>query len=214
MAELCTKFGLNNLAYLGLNPNGSENGKVRIFSTYDKDWTDRYSQQNYHLIDPVVTEGMRGILPVDWSVVPKKDHITRSFFGEANEFGVRENGVSIPVRDPSNGRALFSVNTEMTKREWSRYKQEFIADFTYLGFLIHNDVIKNETPEKKVKLSPREAEVLRWAALGKTASETGAILQVSSRTVTYYLTNACAKLQVTNKTHAVARAIQGQHIAV
>ncbi|UWR35156.1 helix-turn-helix domain-containing protein [Sulfitobacter sp. W027] len=64
------------------------------------------------------------------------------------------------------------------------------------------------------RLSNREKEVLKWAAVGKTAWETAQIMTVSNSTVNHHLYNACAKLEVVNKTHAVAKAIRAQIITV
>lgn len=214
-AKLCDEAGLNNLTYLGLVSDNQSETETRIFSTYEGGWTDRYQEQRYHLIDPVVAEGMKSVLPVDWSTLPKKDKLTQQFFGEAAEWGVCENGLTIPVRDFSKRRALLSVNTEMNTREWNKYKREFVADFTYLSYLIHNDVIKNDTSgEPEVKLTPREAEMLKWAAIGKTSWETAQITGLTERTVNFFLTNASKKLHAGNRVSAVAKAIRDGHISI
>jgi LuxR family transcriptional regulator, quorum-sensing system regulator BjaR1 len=57
------------------------------------------------------------------------------------------------------------------------------------------------------RLSEMEAEVLRWAARGKTAWETGQILQLSERTVRWHLEEAQRKLMTKNKTATVALAL-------
>lgn len=56
-------------------------------------------------------------------------------------------------------------------------------------------------------LSEREMEVLRWMAAGRTTSETAAILGISSRTVTFHITNTLLKLDAVNKTQAVVKAV-------
>lgn len=53
-------------------------------------------------------------------------------------------------------------------------------------------------------LSPREKEVLLWAGRGKSAWETAQLLGLSEATVKSYIRNACGRLGVKNKTHAVA----------
>lgn len=53
-------------------------------------------------------------------------------------------------------------------------------------------------------LSPREKEVLVWAGRGKSAWETAQLLALSESTVKSYIRNACGRLGVKNKTHAVA----------
>jgi len=60
---------------------------------------------------------------------------------------------------------------------------------------------------ESAKLSARELECLRWAAVGKTSWETAHILGVSERTVNFHFSNVFGKLKVNNKQAAVAQAI-------
>lgn len=55
-------------------------------------------------------------------------------------------------------------------------------------------------------LTPRETEVLKWSADGKTSGEISQILTISVDTVKFHTKNAVAKLGAANKTAAVARA--------
>jgi DNA-binding CsgD family transcriptional regulator len=55
-----------------------------------------------------------------------------------------------------------------------------------------------------VRLSPREAEVLKWIACGKTYEEIAQFLALSSETVRSHLKGVCRKVNATNKTHATA----------
>jgi LuxR family transcriptional regulator len=57
-----------------------------------------------------------------------------------------------------------------------------------------------------IKLTEREVEVLRWAADGKTASESAQILSISERTVIFHIDNALRKLGAVNKTAGVLKA--------
>ncbi|RYF30097.1 MAG: LuxR family transcriptional regulator, partial [Cytophagaceae bacterium] len=59
---------------------------------------------------------------------------------------------------------------------------------------------------QSVVLSPREIEVLRWTAEGKTASEIASILDVSERTVNFHVNSVVVKLDANNKTNAAVRA--------
>jgi DNA-binding CsgD family transcriptional regulator len=56
-------------------------------------------------------------------------------------------------------------------------------------------------------LTPREKEVLLWAGRGKSAWETAQLLGLAEATVKSYIRNACSRLGVKNKTHAVAVAL-------
>ena len=57
-------------------------------------------------------------------------------------------------------------------------------------------------------LSPREREVLWWAAQGKSAWEIGKILHITKRTVDQHTQNATRKLGAANRTQAVATALR------
>jgi LuxR family quorum sensing-dependent transcriptional regulator len=63
-------------------------------------------------------------------------------------------------------------------------------------------------------LSGIEAEVLRWAARGKTAWETGQILGISERNIRWHLEEAQRKLMTNNKTATVAAAIVNREILI
>ncbi len=57
------------------------------------------------------------------------------------------------------------------------------------------------------RLSERECEVLRWAAVGKTSCEIGMILGVTERTINFHVASAISKLNASNKTHAAVKAL-------
>lgn len=60
----------------------------------------------------------------------------------------------------------------------------------------------------KSKLTPREVEVLRWVANGKSAWEIGEILHIAKRTVDAHVQAGVRKLGATNRTHAVSLALR------
>ena len=59
-----------------------------------------------------------------------------------------------------------------------------------------------------MKLSPREKETLLWAAKGKSATDTAAILGLSQHTITFHRRQIMLKMGVASVTTAVAIAIQ------
>ena len=59
-----------------------------------------------------------------------------------------------------------------------------------------------------VKLSKREIECLRWAAIGKTDSEVALILGRSCATIRFHIHNAALKLNAVNRSQAVFKAGQ------
>lgn len=55
-------------------------------------------------------------------------------------------------------------------------------------------------------LTPREIEILRWSAEGKTAADIAIILSMKKRTVHFHVANAVQKMGACNKTSAVVQA--------
>ncbi|WP_083812437.1 helix-turn-helix domain-containing protein [Pusillimonas sp. T7-7] len=56
-------------------------------------------------------------------------------------------------------------------------------------------------------LTERELTCLRWAAIGKTSWEMGAILGLTERTVNFHIQNACRKLGVHSRQAAITSAL-------
>ncbi|MEP2628238.1 MAG: LuxR family transcriptional regulator [Hyphomicrobiales bacterium] len=213
LAGLCDigrNYGIEHFTYFCAERTDRGEAEIVIRTSYQDSWFERYNQRAYHRIDPVVQNGLRNFLPVDWLAIEKREKRIRNFFGEASEHGIRDNGITIPIRDERNITALFSINMEAREKSWNLFKKEFLSDIIYLAFLFHQQVRRGQTSDCAVsplKLSNRETEVLQWAAAGKTAWETAQILQLSQDTVAFYLKNAIAKLGVSNKTQAVAVAL-------
>ena len=101
LEKLAAHYDVQNLAYLGVNvPSPEENRPVFVISTYSKAWVDRYRARNYQRIDPVLPESMKGILPLDWRNLPPLRPAAARFFGEARDYGVHKQGLSIPSGAP------------------------------------------------------------------------------------------------------------------
>ena len=64
------------------------------------------------------------------------------------------------------------------------------------------------------RLSKREVECLRWAAIGKTDIEIGMIMNRSRATVRFHIYNASTKLNAVNRSQAVFKAAQLGYISL
>jgi DNA-binding NarL/FixJ family response regulator len=84
------------------------------------------------------------------------------------------------------------------------------VDFEMLGIVIDNRLRRRDPragPETSIHLTKREREVLTWVGRGKTSAEIAVILEVAERTVNFHCDQAMRRLDVTNRTQAVAKAI-------
>ena len=201
-------YGLSTVAYLGAGIGKDyRRDEPYVAATYSLDWIERYKAERYVTIDPVVQIGMRRMLPIDWRDFGSTSEAVRRFFGEAMEFGVGRQGLSIPIHGRHGDRALFSVTSNASDDDWSGQRKQFARDFQFLAMHVHAMLLELEgTPIPDVKLSPRERECLLWIAEGKTAWECSVILGLSLHTVRCYLESARHKLRASSNTHAVAKA--------
>ena len=210
LTEMCDLFGWTNATYFGSGLQGTELGEDTLITTYNRDWINRYSDQDYKYIDPILSSGRQSLLPLDWSEIHKNSPVLKAFFGEARELGVGRSGLTVAVRGLNGDSSLFSINSDEEGQTWQLQKADILSDLTYLAHLFHKVVVSRQNPghyDDRPKLTRREGDVLRWAARGKTAWETGRILNIKEKTVSFYISNINFKLNVATKTQAVAKAI-------
>lgn len=213
LREMCDQFGWSNLTYFGSGLPGTNFGEDLLITTYHEEWVKRYNVQQYQYIDPIVAFGSQSLLPIDWFEIPKDSSEVKKFFGEATELGVGVSGLTVAVRGIHGDSSLFSVNSTEVGAAWQSHKRAILSDITYLAHLFHDVVWERSIPESPsllIRLSRREQDVLRWAAKGKTAWETAKILDLSEKTVSFYLSNATVKLNAATKTEAVTKAISSR----
>ncbi|MGQ7844427.1 LuxR family transcriptional regulator [Granulosicoccus sp. 3-233] len=186
---------------------------IVLSSNYPAAWRERYDSHNYVAIDPVVRHCWSDSRPVLWDRLVysagKQGQQEQLVMREASEHGLRF-GISVPVHGAgAEGGMLSLVSSE-------RRENPLASDETGLHIIVHamheaTKRILSRTTDRVSdgfeRLSPREIECLSWTAKGKTSWAIARILAVSENTVTFHLRNAIRKLEVTNRSQAVAKAI-------
>ena len=116
--------------------------------------------------------------------------------------------MTFPIRGRAGERALFTITDDSSEREWQEKLHDFKRHFQLLSYHLHQMIMRTEgVLQEPVRLSRREMECLRWKASGKTVPEIAIILNLSEKTIRFYLDLARGKLNATNGTHAVAKAL-------
>ena len=206
-------YGIENVSYLATNLNGLP----FVSSTYDGKWAAHYEEQNYMTIDPVVRGALQQFNPLDWKRLDWSSKRTRAFYHEAVEFGVGQQGYTVPIRGPNGQSAIFAINHNSEDGAWSRYLGEHAHDFMIISHYYHQKVLSAvnvpSTTDRR-QLSPREADVLKYLGIGLSRGKTAEILQISEHTLRVYVDSARYKLGALNTTHAVAIALASGAIVV
>jgi len=215
--KIANHYNFDYFTYARIFPRAMTRLDIVTLGNYPTEWMDRYSRNNYVLVDPAAKHCIASTLPYDWNdMVNDQDSGTRLFVDECFQFGLKK-GVSIGIRGHSGHFSILSLGgrTDVAKSQSDKhrvlatlhyllpYMHEKLADIN--AYLIKQTPIDTHPPLSI--LSMRERECLLWTAEGKTAYEIARILNIAESTVNFHLKNAVRTLDCSNKTHAAAKAV-------
>jgi DNA-binding CsgD family transcriptional regulator len=209
MAELRDLYGLAHLVYHAVDLPGASEQNPILLLTYDPEWVKRYTERDYFRIDPVVSSGRSGFLPLDWSEVDHESLEARRFFKEADKFGVGRHGITIPIRGPGGERALFSITSNACSSEWNARRLTYMREFQFMEHLLHDQAARLSglrLPGMEQDLSPREQQALELAARGLAPKQIAGLLNLSGAVIRLYLQSARSKLNCASLSQAIAKA--------
>jgi len=209
LKAIAADIGVTHIAYMRFAPDKSSDASLLTGTvTYSIQWQTRYFLKQYVLIDPVITNGSKAVLPFDWDELPRDDPAIQAFFTDALSHEVGRNGISVPVRNRRGVYSLVSFSSNHTKPEWQEFKKNNMVKLQLISVLIDSAASVNlKLSSPPVKLSKREEQCLIWAARGKTYQDISDILNISFGSVKSYLDTARHKLNCANLTHAVGVAV-------
>jgi DNA-binding CsgD family transcriptional regulator len=208
VAKLRTLLLVDHLVYHSSKLGSSPSVDPYIRLTYPASWIKRYLQMGYIDLDPVIREGFRRTLPFDWSELKPQSQAEIDFMMDALAHGVGPRGFSIPVQSKHGHRALFSVSSARSEKEWASFIATTQATLIQVAHRLHGRVISEVFGAQRPNLSGREIECLRWVALGKEAGEIATILDLSTHTVRDYLKSARFKLDAVTSAQAISKAVK------
>ena len=181
-----------------------------LFNNRPQDYIDRYVEKNYLVRDPVITELRKTVSSYSWSDVRKRRELTKpetNIIDEAREFDVRD-GFIVPIVTLSGSLSVFSLcGREPDLSQRARSALEIIGIYSHEA--LKRSLIQSQRDiHPHTPLTPREREIMQWVAAGKTDSEIGDILSISTTTVTTHVENAKLKLDAFKRTYAIVQAIR------
>jgi DNA-binding CsgD family transcriptional regulator len=204
--QLRDYFRVDHLVYHWVSAAGDQYG----CGTYDPAWVQRYLEKDYLRIDPVIQGCYRRFHPVDWKRLDWSGKAARAFLKEAIEFGLGNQGYSIPLRGPNGQFALFTVNHNCSDAAWEEFTENYRRVLILIAHCFNQKALDFEpdrVPAPSQQLSPREADALTLLALGYGRAQVADTLSISEHTLRVYIESARHKLGAINTVHAVARAI-------
>jgi len=206
-------LGVAHIVYHWVDSAGDQYG----CGTYSTEWQTRYLEQNYLRVDPVVSGCFQRFHPVDWKRLDWSSKAARSLLTEAIDYGVGNQGFTVPIRGPNGQFALFTVNDNCTDDAWQEFTDSNRRDLILIAHYFNQKALEFEpgrTPEAAQALSPREIDAMTLLAIGYNRAQVADTLSISEHTLRVYIESARFKLGAMNTTHAVARALSRGLIVV
>ena len=177
--------------------------------TYSPIWVQRYLDQDYVRVDPVIQGCYKLFHPVDWKRLDWSGKAARAFQLEAIRYGIGNQGYSVPVRGPNGQFALFTVSHTCDDAKWAAFTDGHRRDLILIAHYFNQKALDFEpdrNPGQVQSLSPREVDGLTLLAMGYSRAQVAQTLSISEHTLRVYVESARFKLGAVNTIHAVARA--------
>ena len=206
-------YSVDHIVYHWVSADGEQYG----CGTYDPKWVQRYVDQDYLRVDPVVIGCFQRFHPVEWKRLDWSSKAARTFRRDAIDHGVGNQGFSIPIRGPSGQFALFTLSHNCDDATWAAFTAENQRDLILIAHYFNQKALefeKRRSPEPAKSLSPREIDALTFLAMGYGRAQVADMLEISEHTLRAYIESARFKLGAINTIHAVSRALSEGLIVV
>lgn len=209
------EYGVQQISCMHLPPPGSDptQGWARLRGLPD-DWITRYLDGLYNH-DPVRIHAATAALPFRWSKIGQLRTLLpeqQAYMDEAQQYHMND-PLIIPVFGPQgrNGYVVIGLPASMVEVPGGlQIEFRIVAQFAHQRLCEFVAAKANAT----VPLSPREQEVLRWVARGKSNSVIAEIIGVSTNTVDTHLRRIYVKLQVSDRVSAALAGLGRGYISV
>lgn len=210
--ELRDKYSLNHVVYADLLQTAKGYRIHRLIFDENPAFRHVLETQPLTVFTPILRNIFEALTPILFDIDVKLD-LTPDLLTVLKKSRLGPDSLVFPLLSPPGRRAFLSIQAEAGAIRNSYYRN-LVRDLSSLAPAFHNRVISQEhqpyrryADERKVVLTPREREVLGWAAAGKNYWEISVILDISERTVRHFMANVRQKLDAVSNKQAVANAV-------
>lgn len=208
LSASATQLGFLHVAALVWLPSPGARHTAHLVSNLPAQWLDTYRTNGFSAVDPIVRWCLSSKAPLVWGDA-LLDKAPAEFQAAARVHGLCH-GWSQAIHDGLGVRGMFTLSrpTPAVGDDEVQHQQYAMRRLAHRAHrLVLADLRAQWTKALPEPLTAREQDVLRWAADGKTAKDTAAILGIQHTTARFHINNAVRKLQTDNVTAAVFRAL-------
>lgn len=208
--RLCEHLKIPYYCFAMRLPTSFVDPALLVFENYPDPFRDLYMEMDGLRVDPVLLGTYEQSGPVFWDEafdsVPPDTPQARYVEDVVYALGMRS-GVSCGYRGSRGQFSVLSMACREDAPDMQRYLRAVTPRVMLAGAWLHDSATRLLVEDPAQTVTPRERQCLLWCAEGKTARETGELLNITERTVTFHLRNVSAKLRVNSRQQAVARAV-------
>ncbi|MGU3574328.1 LuxR family transcriptional regulator [Brucellaceae bacterium C25G] len=207
ISDFAVQCGFDYCSYSINIPAINSKSRFFLFDNCPAKWSEDYRTNQTHENDPVIRKGMKSNQPVIWS---------EAVFVDAAPLWLkaRQSGLNIGISVPCwSAFGVFGMLSFMRREKpiGDEEQQALSTKMQVMASLIHLSMyqlleVEKITGMQDVALTAREREIMLWTSEGKTAEVIGDILNISTRTVNFHISNVLTKLMAVNKVQAVMKA--------
>jgi LuxR family quorum sensing-dependent transcriptional regulator len=210
--KLIGDLGFHAYIMAGIPVSGQSLAQLTVANGWPKEWFELYNRGNLSAVDPVPRHCFNTLNPFEWKDAPydrERETAAHSVMMRARDFRFHV-GFCIPIHYDDTTGAISIAGERPCLDAEAKGVLHLTSVFTHGRLRTLAKLPKTGGAQRR--LSNIEAEVLRWAAHGKTAWETSRILAIPERNVRWHLEEVQRKLMTKNKTATVAVAIVNREI--
>ncbi|WP_245411942.1 helix-turn-helix transcriptional regulator [Methylocella silvestris] len=212
MGLVCRGYNLYSVLYICPSFVGFNLSAPFMVQPRCRGWTDRQKIQSLLATDPMVRAMSRTVLPMDWATLRRKSARQTGIHFLPGENGAPRQGLTIPVRGPSNSVwGLFIATSNESEICWAARRHELTIELAHVAHYVHKRACDIHGEGQTIDLSTitrREIEALSLVAEGKKPGEIAKLMRISNDTVKAHLDSARDKLHALNRVHAAAKALR------
>jgi LuxR family quorum sensing-dependent transcriptional regulator len=211
MQEALAPFGIDSFIVTGLPTKWQPFEELVMASRWPVEFLMLYIENDYARVDPLSRRSILSRMPFEWDAASYRtdpDPLVVELMQLAAQFHMRH-GFLIPIHGPNGEEGC--VSTAAADLHLSARAKASVHLISLYAFERMRS-LRKLLPQKRSLLTPREREVLTWAAHGKSALQISHALNISKRTVDEHMQTATRKLGAANRTEAVVIALRDRII--
>ncbi len=206
-------IGYDRVLYSLLTDHPSINKKAGhgLIRNYPDDWMQYYTENGYVHLDPVIKNAFTTSATYTWNGLIKTKKLSKRekrVMDECREAKLLD-GAAVALYGPNMEIAGVGLASSSGDINPDKNTLSIIRALANQFHIAYSEFDKQQLNQQSsyIELTPREREILSWSAEGKSIPVIACILSISDSVVKFHLQNIYRKLDVTDRTQAVVKAL-------